>query len=134
MNAPDIDALEKLAAIVSDAEIARVHGSANFGAMTPRDVVNDGVRKYAVGYTGGHTQLCILLEHRLITKPRPGRYDANLTKKGKAYARALIPFHKALIAEVRSLRVRVARWEPPMTTSTASSSCSAFLARNGSGQ
>lgn len=41
---------------------------------------------------------------------------------------------KALIAEVRSLRVRVARWEPPMTTSTASSSCSAFLARNGKGE
>ena len=41
---------------------------------------------------------------------------------------------KAMIAEVRSLRVRVARWEPPMTTSTASSSCSAFLARNGKGE
>lgn len=38
---------------------------------------------------------------------------------------------KALIAEVRSLRKRVARWEPPMMTSTASSPCSAFLARNG---
>ena len=41
---------------------------------------------------------------------------------------------KALIAEVRSLQVRVARWEPPMMTSTASSSCSAFLARNGKGE
>ncbi len=75
--------------IISDAEIARVHGNANFGIMTPRAVVNDGVRKYAFGFSGGHTQLCILMEHGLITKPRPGRYDANLTKKGKAYARAI---------------------------------------------
>lgn len=85
----------KLAEIISDADIVRVHGSANFGpTMTPREVVNDGVRKYAVGYSSGHTQLCILLEHGLITKPRPGRYEASLTKKGKRYARALM--HDAL--------------------------------------
>jgi len=41
---------------------------------------------------------------------------------------------KALIAELRSLRTRVARWEPPMMTGTASGSCSAFLARNGKGE
>ena len=41
---------------------------------------------------------------------------------------------KALIAEVRNLRARAARWEPSMITSTASSPCSAFLARNGKGE
>ena len=41
---------------------------------------------------------------------------------------------EALIAEARSLQARVARWEPPMMTSTASSSCSALLARNGAGE
>ncbi|MDP2047540.1 MAG: hypothetical protein Q8K33_01420 [Cypionkella sp.] len=75
--------------IISDEEIIRVHGHANFGDMSPREVVNDGVRKYAIGYTGGHTQLCILIEHGLITKPKPGKYSSNLTQKGKRYARAV---------------------------------------------
>lgn len=90
----------ELSEIISDAEIVRVHGSANFGpGLTPREVVNDGVRKYAVGYHSGHTQLCILMEHGLITKPRPGRYDANLTKKGKKYGRVLFRIDAALRAE-----------------------------------
>ena len=46
--------------IITDAEIIRVHGYANFGDMTPREVVNEGVKKYAVGFTSGHTQMCIL--------------------------------------------------------------------------
>ena len=76
--------------IISDEEIARVHGRADFGpTMSPRDVVNQGVRRYAVGYTSGYTQLSILLEHGLITKPRPGSYKANLTEKGKRYARSI---------------------------------------------
>ena len=75
--------------IISDAEIIRVHANANFGAMSPREVVDDGVRKTAVGYHCGHTQFTILREHGLITRPRGTSYDANLTKKGKRYARAL---------------------------------------------
>lgn len=89
--------VDVLAEIISDAEIVRVHGHANFGpTMTPRDVVNEGVLKYAIGYHSGHTQLTILLEHGLITKPRPGSYDASLTKKGKRYARALHSAGKTL--------------------------------------
>jgi hypothetical protein len=103
------EAVERLAAIVSDAEIIRVHGHANFGSMTPREVVNDGVWKYSIGYNGGHTQLCILLEHGLICKPRPGRYDASLTKKGKRYARALYQVEKASQAsEIARLKAREA--------------------------
>ena len=75
--------------IISDEEIARVHAHANFGAMSPREVVNEGVRKTAVGYHCGSTQLHILLEHGLATKPRPGSSDVSLTKKGKAYARSI---------------------------------------------
>ena len=75
--------------IISDAELLRVHGYANFGDMTPREVVNDGVRKYAVGFSAGYTQMTILREHGLITKPKPGRYGANLTAKGKRYARSI---------------------------------------------
>ena len=95
----------ELAAIISDEEIARVHGYASFGpSITPREVVNDGVRKYAVGYHSGYTQLTILLEHGLITRPRPGRYDANLTKKGKKYARVLYRREDALLSEIAALK------------------------------
>ena len=75
--------------IITDAEIIRVHGYANFGDMTPREVVNEGVKRYAVGFTSGHTQMCILREHGLIRKPKPGSYSAVLTAKGKAYARSI---------------------------------------------
>ena len=86
-----------LAAIISDDEIARVHGHANFGpTITPREVVNEGVRKYAVGYQSGYTQLTILREHGLITQPRPGSYAANLTQKGKRYGRVLYRADAAL--------------------------------------
>lgn len=75
--------------IITDEDIDRVHANANFGSMSKRDVVNEGVLKYAFGYTGGHTQLCILLEHGLIRKPAPGRYDSTLTKKGLRYLQAI---------------------------------------------
>jgi hypothetical protein len=75
--------------IISDAEIERVHGHANFGDMSKRGVVDDGVLKYAFGYTSGHTQLCILQEHGLIRKPRPGSYSSVLTQKGSNYLRAV---------------------------------------------
>lgn len=81
--------MPRRAEIISDEEIFRVHGHANFGSMTPRQVIDDGVRKVAVGYQCGHTQFTILREHGLITKPRPGSYDCDLTKKGKAYGRVL---------------------------------------------
>lgn len=85
------------AKIITDTEVIRVHGHANFGTMTPRQVIADGVLKYAYGYSGGHTQLCILLEHKLIRKPKPGSYHSTLTKKGQAYLRAAWP-----ISEVRA--------------------------------
>ncbi|MGO4917682.1 hypothetical protein [Pseudogemmobacter sp. W21_MBD1_M6] len=93
--------------IISDEEITRVHGYANFGSMTPREVVNDDIRKYAVGYTGGSTQVAILREHGLITKPNSNSYRANLTEKGKRYARALhrdaTTHSKALAAKTQVL-------------------------------
>ena len=108
--------------IISDAEITRVHGYANFGDMTPREVVNDGVRKYAVGFTGGHTQLCILLYHGLIQKPKPGKYRADLTEKGKRYARAIFDTHfcrarapdpkvQSLVEAAKQMRDAFIPWE-----------------------
>lgn len=84
--------------LISDAEVTRVHGHANFGDMAPRDVIRDGVVKYAMGYTGGHTQLSILIEHALIHKPKPGSYQSTLTKKGRAYLRAIMPTWGVLTA------------------------------------
>lgn len=99
MTAPSNANTSGLSEIISDDEILRVHGHANFGPqMTPREVVNEGVLKYAFGYHSGHTQLCILMAHGLITKPRPGSYDASLTKKGKRYARALGGYQNAVTA------------------------------------
>jgi hypothetical protein len=96
--------LDALKAVISDEEILRVHGFANFGpGITPRQVVNDGVRKYAVGYQGGYTQLCILLDHKLITNPKPGSYRANLTQKGKAYARAVYQLDQARLRAAEAI-------------------------------
>ena len=64
--------------------------------------------------------------------PMPDRRRRSWFNRQRQFSDAANPATiKALIAEVRSLQARVARWEPPMMTSTASSSCSAFLARNG---
>jgi hypothetical protein len=75
--------------IIRDAEIERVHANANFGSMPKRRVVDEGVLKYAFGYSSGSTQLSILLEHGLIRKPKPGRYGSVLTVKGQRYLRAM---------------------------------------------
>jgi hypothetical protein len=111
---------EELIAIVSDEEITKVHGYANFGSMTPREAVNDGVRKTAVGYHCGHTQFTILREHGLITRPRPGSYDANLTKKGKAYARVLYHVEAARL-QAAEARARAAEEALKAITETAPS-------------
>lgn len=76
--------------IVSDADIERIHGNANFGiGISKRAVVNAGVLTYAFGYTTGYTLLCILLEHGLVKKPKPGSYRTTLTVKGGEYLRAV---------------------------------------------
>jgi hypothetical protein len=54
--------------------------------------------QYAHGFTSGHTVLCILLSHGLLKKPKPGSYQADLSKKGKAYARTLYRHPAALPA------------------------------------
>jgi len=82
----DFDA--RLNEIISDEKVAQVHRG-DFGAWSPREIINEGVRKSSVGFHCGHTQFSILREHGLITKPRGMSEDVNLTKKGKKYARVL---------------------------------------------
>lgn len=74
--------------IISDAEIIKVHANANFGSTSPREVVEKGIFQVACGFdNGGSTMQAILLEHKLITKPKG--YRSNLTVKGKKYLRFL---------------------------------------------
>ncbi len=77
--------------IISDERVAFVHANANFGTMTPREVLADGVWKYSMGYSGGSTQLAILREHGLVTNRKGISYHADLTAKGKKYLRSLNP-------------------------------------------
>lgn len=82
--------------IISDEQVTRIHGHANFGSMSPRQVLAEGVWKYSMGYTSGYTQMSILLEHGFIRKPKPGQYRSTLTKKGEAYLRATCPRYRHL--------------------------------------
>lgn len=82
--------IESVSNIISDEAVERVHGNANFGDMSKRQVVNEGVLKYAFGYDSGHTQLCILMEHGLVRKPKAMRYHSSLTVKGQRYLRAML--------------------------------------------
>lgn len=82
------------AKIISDVEIDRVYGNANFGpSMTKRQVIADGVIKYSLGFTSGYTQICILVEHGLIKQPKSGSYRSTLTPKGREYLRAMFAGH-----------------------------------------
>lgn len=74
--------------ILPEADVIRVHGHANFGDDTPREVVDEGVLKYALRFGTGATQLQILGEHGLV-KRKTGSYKANLTPKGWRYFTAV---------------------------------------------
>lgn len=75
--------------IITEEEVIKVHANANFGPQSPREVLDQGIVKYALGWRSGHTLFDILREHGLIHKPRGNRYDTALTSKGRRYLRAL---------------------------------------------
>lgn len=70
--------------IISDLEIIKVHGNANFGTSAPRDVVNGCLLKAACGYGIGSTATAIILEHELVTQSSKAR-KFKLTDKGRKY-------------------------------------------------
>lgn len=85
--------------IVSNEEIERVHANANFGSMGKRQVVNEGVLKYASGYHCGYTQVCILQEHGLVYSSMSRKQG--LSEKGIKYFKAMLreaPYKK--LAEI----------------------------------
>ena len=87
--------MKNVCEVIGDEEVAKVHFG-KWGDMTPRQVLADGVLKYAYGYSGGYVQLQILLAHKLIRKPKPGEYIASLTAKGRQYLRAAWPIETIL--------------------------------------
>lgn len=77
------------AEIIPDAEVEFVHAHANFGSLSKRRVVDEGVLKYFFGFTSGSTQFAILIEHGLLNRPKHMTYRTTLTAKGRRYLRAL---------------------------------------------
>jgi len=65
--------------IISDEEIERVHGNADFGGMEKRTVVDQGLLKTACNQYHGHTSTQIITRHGLIDE------DYELTEKGRKY-------------------------------------------------
>lgn len=74
--------------IVTNEDAVYMHGGSNFGHMSPRDVINDGVVKVHLGYHCGSLQQEIIYEHGLSTK-----HCDLLTEKGKEYLAALLSNH-----------------------------------------
>lgn len=70
----------KLEEIITDEQIKKAWGNANFGKeVNKRDVIKYSLLKYASGYVTGHTVYCILLELLLIN------IKEELTPRGKNY-------------------------------------------------
>lgn len=80
--------MKKLEEMVPLDEILNVQGTSNFGSMSPREIVNDGVFKVLMGYACGSTQLSILQKLKMISNE--SIYNPSLTEKGMEYARELI--------------------------------------------
>lgn len=76
--------------LLSEEDVIKVHAYANFGHQSPRNVVDEGVLKTALGYHHGSTARAILLEHGLMRetgdRARPG-----LTAAGARYLNVLFP-------------------------------------------
>lgn len=77
--------------LISDEEIKRVAGFANFGTQSYRYVVNEGLLKCASGYHNGGSVQTILHDLGLI-KAAVRTGSKTLTAKGKKYLFAA--YHK----------------------------------------
>lgn len=84
--------MKKYYEIVTEEQIKKVWGNANFGADTPRQVIATTLLQYALRYSTGHTSTTICQELGLL-----GRYNhrtglCTLTDKGREY---LYSYHNA---------------------------------------
>ena len=74
--------------LISEEEVYRVHGNADFGSMTPRDVVNRGVLNVSKGWHSGSVMQSIILEHKLAWS-RKSQSPMKLKPKGRRYLEAM---------------------------------------------
>lgn len=75
--------------IIPSSEVTRVHAHANFGSMTPREVIDEGIKKVLIGYSCGSTQEAILQEHGLVSFRNQRTRTLRVTAGGMNYARAM---------------------------------------------
>lgn len=75
--------------VISDDYVKHVHGSANFGSMEPREVIDEGIKKVLIGYSCGSTQEAILQEHGLVSFRNQRTRTLRVTARGMNYARAM---------------------------------------------
>jgi hypothetical protein len=71
--------MDKVNDIVTDSQVELAWGNANFGDVSPRDVIANTLLKCAVGYATGRTARVICEELGLVTG------DWQLSQRGKAY-------------------------------------------------
>lgn len=71
--------------IVSDEELYKAFAHANYGDMSPRDVVRLGLLKTACGFSHGYTSTQILLELGLIVEKTRKAGREMLTDRGRRY-------------------------------------------------
>lgn len=81
--------MSKRAEMIPDSQVRLVHAHSNFGSMSPRAVVDEGIRKVLIGYGCGHTQETILQEHGLVSFRNQHRRTLTVTARGMRYARAM---------------------------------------------
>ena len=77
---PKVLTTSVIAGTISDEDILRVHGNADFGDKDPREVVDESVLKIACGYGIGSTARSIVKRHGLAKKN-----GTKLTRAGKRY-------------------------------------------------
>lgn len=71
--------------LVSDEEIAKVWGNANFGERSnKRDIIAETLLNYAGGFSTGHTAKTICIELGLLAKVKNNN-GVKFTSKGKRY-------------------------------------------------
>ncbi len=72
----------KRSTIVSDDELTRAWGYANFGSRSKREVIIDTLTKVAQGWGTGHTAMCIVKELGLVVSRNN---QVGLSDKGLQY-------------------------------------------------
>ena len=70
---------EDVREIITDEEIEKVWGYADFGSISKRDVIANSLLKHACGWSTGHTASSILRELNLIG------VNGSLKKRGRYY-------------------------------------------------